>query len=43
MASNKTTTADSVYDIPFLDADGKPRTLGDYKGDVLLIVNTASY
>ena len=33
----------SVYDIPFLDADGKTRTLGEYRGDVLLIVNTASY
>ena len=34
---------DSVYEIPFLDAQGNLRTLGEYKGDVLLIVNTASY
>ena len=35
--------ADSIYDIPILDARGNLRTLGEYKGDVLLIVNTASY
>ena len=34
---------DSLYDIPILDAQGDVRTLGEYKGDVLLIVNTASY
>ena len=33
----------SVYDIPFLDAEGRTRTLREFHGDVLLIVNTASY
>ena len=36
-------TEQSIYDIPFRDAAGRQRTLGEYKGDVLLIVNTASY
>ena len=35
--------SESVYEIPFLDAEGRQRTLGEYRGDVLLIVNTASY
>ena len=43
MASRKAASVESVYDIPFLGADGESRTLGEYKGDVLLIVNTASY
>ena len=34
---------EDVYDIPLLDAQGRARTLGEYRGDVLLIVNTASY
>jgi glutathione peroxidase-family protein len=34
---------DSIYEIPITDAKGDIRTLGEYKGDVLLIVNTASY
>jgi glutathione peroxidase-family protein len=38
-----TTDTDSIYSIPFLDAAGRRRTLGEYRGDVLLIVNTASY
>ncbi len=33
----------SVYDIPFEDAQVRARTLGEYAGEVLLIVNTASY
>ena len=32
----------SLYDIPVKRIDGKPATLADYKGDVLLIVNVAS-
>lgn len=32
----------SIYDIPLKDIKGKPATLGDYKGKVLLIVNVAS-
>ena len=35
--------AQTAYDIPFKGADGKTRTLREYAGDVLLIVNTASY
>jgi len=31
-----------IYDIPLTRIDGKPATLGDYAGDVLLIVNVAS-
>jgi glutathione peroxidase-family protein len=34
---------ESVYDVPVVDAQGQVRTLGEYRGDVLLIVNTASY
>ena len=44
MAARKdATTYDSVYEIPFLDSKGESRTLGEYRGDVLLITNTASY
>ena len=32
----------SVLDFQVMDIDGKPVDLADYKGDVLLIVNTAS-
>ena len=32
----------SIYDIPVKTIDGKPTTLADYKGQVLLIVNVAS-
>ena len=32
----------SIYDIPVKTIDGKPATLGDYKGKVLLVVNVAS-
>jgi len=38
-----TKTGESLYDIPFCDAEGRERTLGEFRGDVLLIVNTASY
>jgi glutathione peroxidase len=34
--------ADSIYDIPLKDIDGKDTTLKPYAGDVLLIVNVAS-
>ena len=32
----------SLYDFTMDDIDGKPVNLGDYKGKVLLVVNTAS-
>lgn len=32
----------SLYDIPLTRIDGSPATLGDYAGQVLLIVNVAS-
>lgn len=32
----------SIYDIPLKTINGKPATLGEYKGKVLLIVNVAS-
>ena len=35
--------APSGYEIPFRDAQGRERTLGEFRGQVLLIVNTASY
>jgi hypothetical protein len=41
--SAESTLPADPYDIPIVDADGKERTLGEYRGDVLLIVNTASY
>jgi glutathione peroxidase len=34
--------ADSIYDIPLKDIDGKDTTLATYKGKVLLVVNVAS-
>ena len=34
--------AQSIYEIPLKDIDGKPATLAPYKGRVLLIVNVAS-
>ncbi len=34
--------ADSLYDIPLKDIDGKDTSLKQYKGKVLLIVNVAS-
>ena len=35
--------ADSVYDIPLKDIDGKDTTLKPYAGQVLLLVNVASH
>jgi glutathione peroxidase-family protein len=35
--------AADLYDIPVVDTEGRERTRADYRGDVLLIVNTASY
>ncbi len=35
-------TMNSIYDIPLKDINGKPASLGPYKGQVLLIVNVAS-
>ena len=32
----------SIYDIEVKDVDGKPYQLDEYKGKVMLIVNTAS-
>lgn len=32
----------SLYDIDVTDIKGQPRSMGDYRGKVLLIVNTAS-
>ena len=34
--------AQSLYDIPLKDIDGKDTSLKDYKGKVLLLVNVAS-
>ncbi len=35
--------ADSIYDIPLKDIDGKDATLKPYQGKVMLIVNVASH
>ena len=43
MLVTATMTGESLYDIPFRDAAGHERTLGEFRGDVLLLVNTASY
>ena len=32
----------SLYDIPLTTLDGKPTTMAEYKGNVLLVVNVAS-
>ncbi len=34
--------ASSIYDLPFESIDGKASSLGDYKGEVILLVNVAS-
>ena len=34
--------ADSIYDIPLKDIDGKSTSLKPYQGKVLLVVNVAS-
>ncbi len=39
----KETTASSIYDFTMEDIDNKPRSLNDFKGKVLMIVNTASF
>jgi glutathione peroxidase-family protein len=36
-------TPETIYSITINDADGNPTTLAPYRGDVLRIVNTASY
>ncbi len=38
-----TSSPQTIYDIPIEDGAGNPTTLARYKGDVLVIVNTASY
>jgi glutathione peroxidase-family protein len=43
MPSAQATQTKDPYSIPFRDAQGRDRTLGEYRGQVLLIVNTASY
>jgi glutathione peroxidase len=42
-ASKFETTASSIYDFTMEDIDNKPRSLNDFKGKVLMIVNTASF
>ena len=41
--TTKETTASSIYDFTMEDIDNKPRSLHDFKGKVLMIVNTASF
>ncbi len=42
MIQTMTAQADSLYDIPLKDIDGKATSLNAYKGQVLLVVNVAS-
>ena len=42
LLSTAALAADSIYDIPLKDIDGKDTTLATYKGQVLLVVNVAS-
>jgi glutathione peroxidase len=42
MTAISTHAADSIYDIPLKDIDGKDATLKPYAGKVMLIVNVAS-
>lgn len=37
-----TTSSTTAYDFQAIDIDGQPRSLGEYRGKVLLIVNVAS-
>ena len=41
--ATKETTASPLYDFTMEDIDNKPRSLKDFKGKVLMIVNTASF
>src|SRR5690349_8561912 len=43
LAKMVTAQAQSLYDIPLKDIDGKDTSLKAYKGKVLLIVNVASH
>ncbi len=38
-----TTGTPTIHAIPVDDHDGTTTTLAEYRGDVLLVVNTASY
>ena len=42
-AQADTVASSSVYDFTVKTIDGQDKKLGDYKGKVLLIVNTASH
>ena len=39
----KSTTASQIYGFTMDDIDNKPRSLNDFKGKVIMIVNTASF
>ena len=43
MNMNQEVQATPIYDFTMDDIDGKPRTLGEFKGKVMMIVNTASF
>ena len=42
MAGSAFAVASSIYDFTMKSIDGKPTSLGDYKGKVMLVVNVAS-
>jgi len=41
--TTKSATASQIYDFTMEDIDNKPRSLNDFKGKVIMIVNTASF
>ena len=41
--ANQESQATNLYDFTMDDIDGKPRRLGEFKGKVVMIVNTASF
>jgi glutathione peroxidase-family protein len=36
------TSYTNIYDIPLTDIDGQPRSMSEFRGQVLLIVNVAT-
>jgi glutathione peroxidase len=41
--STKSASASKIYDFTMEDIDNKPRSLKDFKGKVMMVVNTASF
>ena len=43
MPMHKESPSTQIYDFTMDDIDGKPRHLSEFKGQVMMIVNTASF